>query len=746
VAARKSRAKSKGSKKPGVTRDRLPSREQVLAFISDSDGEVGRRDIARAFGLSSADRAALKPLLRDLVDEGVLSRGRKRRVAAPGAPPPVLVVEITGLDRDGDPFAAPSEWRGEGPAPRIIIVPDRKRRGPALGIGDRALVKISKTGEGTYDGRIIRALTNRPGRAVGVYHKIADGGRVQATDRRARAEFFVPDTDSMGAQGGELVIVEIGRERWLGLPSAKVVERLGQLDSPQAVSILAINAHGIPTDFSPDALAQADAARAPTLRGRVDLRDLPLVTIDDADARDFDDAVWAEPDDDPQNPGGWHIVVAIADVAHYVRPGDAIDRDAATRGNSVYFPDRVVPMLPEPLSNGWCSLRPGENRACLAVHIWLDRNGEQRRHRIERGLMKSAARLTYADVQAARDGSGEADTAARIAPLYGAYQAFAKARRKRGALELDMPERRVVFDDEGHVVALAPRLRYDSHRLIEEFMIAANVAVAETLAGKGAPCMYRVHDQPPLDKLQPLREFLGSLGHKLARSRHVMPSQFNRILNKVAGTPESHVISMVILRAQSQAEYSPHNIGHFGLGLDRYAHFTSPIRRYADLLVHRALIRALKLGAGGLPDNAAAGFEELGAAISATERRAAKAEHDAFDRYATRFLADHVGAELAGRISGVTRFGLFVTLDEAGADGLIPMRQLGALGGEYFHHDEARHRLVGDHSGTTFALGQAITVRLAEADVVTGSLRFEPLGLTDQGRRPPERGRRRGRR
>jgi ribonuclease R len=552
-------------------------------------------------------------------------------------------------------------------------------------------------------------------------------------ERRARSEFLVADGDAINAKPGDLVIAEALPARRLGLPQARVIEVLEALESPRAIGLLVVNSHGIPSRFPAEALAQAERARPAELAGRADLRALRLVTIDDEDARDFDDAVFAEPD--PDNPGGWHLVVAIADVAHYVRPGDAIDREARRRGNSVYLPDVVVPMLPEALSNGLCSLKPGEDRACLAAHLWIDASGKTVRHRVERALMRSAARLTYRAVQ-------EAGPAEPVAALYGAFRCLLDARRRRGTLDFDLPERRVLFDKRGAVAAIEPRPRYDSHRLIEEFMIAANVAAAETLVGRRAPCMFRLHDQPPLDKLEGLREYLASLGYRLARGRHVSPASFNHILAKAKGTPEEETVALTVLRAQAQAEYGPHNIGHFGLNLLRYAHFTSPIRRYADLLVHRSLIAALGLGGGGLPAGSEAEFAEVGAAISATERRAATAERDALDRFATRFLAERVGAAFAARVTGVTRFGLFVELAGTGAQGLVPMRDFP----EYMDHDTRRHRLVGRESKVVYALGDQLTVTLREADTVTGLLRFELEGMAEPGpsrRAAPRRRRRR---
>jgi ribonuclease R len=532
----------------------------------------------------------------------------------------------------------------------------------------------------------------------------------------------------------------------------RVVERVGDSADPRSFSLIAIHAHGIPTAFPGEALELAERAQPVALEARTDLREIPLVTIDGADARDFDDAVWAEPDSD--HPAGWHVLVAIADVAWYVRPADALDFSARERGNSVYFPDRVVPMLPEALSNELCSLKPGVERACMAVHLWLDGDGHVRRHRFVRGLMRSAARLTYEEVQTAIDGRPNELTRPlldrALRPLYGAYAAFERARRQRGTLELDLPERRILLDPTGHVARIEPRQRLDSHRLIEEFMIAANVAAAAELERLKQPCMYRVHDQPDPAKLAALRDFLDGIGIHglaLAKGQLVRPRHFSEILQRAAGTPYATLVSELVLRSQAQAVYSPENLGHFGLALRHYAHFTSPIRRYADLLVHRALIAGLELGGGGLPRVEAADFAEAAQHISMTERRAAAAERSAVDRYTAAFLAERVGASFAGRISGVTRAGLFVTLAETGADGLIPMRSLPT---DYYDHDEKRHRLIGRRWGRAYTLGDALSVRLAEANAVTGSLLFaivEEAGEQPQQPRSHRPGKaRRGRR
>ncbi|MCY4498017.1 MAG: RNB domain-containing ribonuclease, partial [Rhodospirillaceae bacterium] len=577
----------------------FPSREEVLRFIHDSPDRSGKREIARAFGISGTDRMRLKRLLRELGDEGLIARGRRRSSYAAGGLPPVTVIEITGIDIDGELYARPTQWNGETEPPRIIVTPGQLD-GTGLAPGNRALAKLRRTSDGFYEARVIRRLPDQPDEILGVYNLVAGHGRIVPTDRRIKREFVVAGPDSLGAYPGEVVLAETLRGTRLGLGKARVVERLGSFEDPRSYSLIAIRNHGIPITFSAAALAEAEAATPVPVGRRRDLRHLPLITIDPADARDHDDAVWAVPDDDPGNPGGWKIVVAIADVAAYVRPGSALDTDARERGNSVYFPDRVVPMLPEALSSDLCSLKAGVDRACLAAFLWIDADGNPRRHEFVRGMMRAAANLTYRSVQHSRDDGYVDDVTMVLDPvisnLYGAYATLRCARERRQPLDIELPELRVVLGGDGHVESVKPRGRWDSHRLIEEFMIAANVAAAETLQDRDAPCMYRVHERPEDERVEALRALLASLDLRLAKGQAVKAEHFNRILRQVAATPHARLVNEVVLRTQTQAFYSLENSGHFGLNLRRYAHFTSPIRRYADLLVHRGLITALGIG------------------------------------------------------------------------------------------------------------------------------------------------------
>jgi ribonuclease R len=715
----------------------LPAKADLLAFIRTHAGKVGTREIARAFGMKNADRAALKRMLRELADEGQIERRRKKLHHA-GTLPQVVLADIAERDKDGELLAIPTEWDEEahGAAPKIRIkASQRARPGEVAGIGDRALIRVEEAAEEDgpirHSGRVIKLIDRARQRVLGIYRALpGGGGRLVPIDKKqAGKELAIPAGAGADAEDGDLVAVDVARGRGFGLPTAAVKEKLGSLKTERAVSLIAIHVHGIPHIFPRAALAEADAAEPATVAGREDWRKLPLVTIDPADAKDRDDAVHAVADADPKNPGGFVLSVAIADVAHYVRPGSAMDREAQLRGNSVYFPDRVVAMLPERISNDLCSLRPHENRAALAVRMVISADGRKRAHSFHRVLMRSAAKLNYAQAQAAMDGWPDETTGPLLAdvlePLYAAYRALKHARDARQPLDLDLPERKIVLTAHSTVDRVVTPERLDAHRLIEEFMILANVAAAETLEHARTPLLYRVHDEPDPERVNALREFLQSLDISLPKAGALRAEQFNRILARVKGRDVEKLVNEVVLRTQAQAEYAAENYGHFGLNLRRYAHFTSPIRRYADLVVHRGLIRALKLGAGSLPEHQdVAALSELGAQISAAERRAMKAERETFDRLLAHFLADHVGATFEGHISGVTRAGLFVKLDDTGADGFIPARTVGA---EYFRYHEDRHALVGERSGESHRLGDRVTVRLAEAAPVAGALRFELL-------------------
>ena len=732
----------------------LPSKADILAFIGKRPGKVGTREIARAFGLKNAMRAELKRLLRELGNEGAVEK-RHKKLHHPGTLPSTVLADITARDADGDLIATPDEWDEEahGPAPKIRVpVPRKTRPGEAAGLGDRVLLHVEETDEDhgiRHRGRVIKIIDHPKARVLGIFHKAPNGGgRLEPVDKKMiNKEIIIPAGATAQAEDGDLIAVEVGRAPRLGLPTARVIERLGSLQSEKAVSLIAIHAHSIPQVFRADTLRDAESAKPATLAGREDWRDVPFVTIDPPDAKDHDDAVHAEPDETANNRGGFILSVAIADVAHYITPGSALDREALVRGNSVYFPDRVVPMLPERISNDLCSLRAKEDRAALAVRMVIGADGRKRSHKFHRIMMRSAAKLSYQQTQFAIGGRTDDDTEMLVKPvlepLYAAYEALKIARAERGPLDLDLPERKILLKADGTVDRVVTPDRLEAHRLIEEFMILANVAAAETLEKARVPLIYRVHDEPTMEKLHALREFLATLDIPFAKGGVVRASAFNTILARVKGRDTEQLVNEVVLRSQAQAEYAAENYGHFGLNLRRYAHFTSPIRRYADLIVHRGLIRALKLGNDGLPEATDhKQLAEIAAEISTTERRAMLAERETNDRLIAHFLADRIGATFDGRISGVTRAGLFVKLNETGADGFVPARTIGE---EYFRFEEAARAMIGSRSGATYRLGDPVTVKLVEAAPVAGALRFALVseGRIDAKRRPmhhrPER-------
>ncbi|NPD18776.1 ribonuclease R [Alterinioella nitratireducens] len=723
---------------------RIPSKSEILDWIGENPTKTTKRDIARAFGIKGADRIDLKRILKELEGEGHLEK-RKKTYRDPDKLPPVSVLKVLAPDDAGDIYLSPLEWHGEGPAPRVLF--SAKATDPALGEGDRVLARLQEvTGEDhAYVGRLIRRIGTNPHKILGIFRKSAEGGRILPIDKGSDKEWQVEAGASDGAKDGELVEAEqAGPKGRMGLPSARVIARLGDPSAPRAVSLIAIHEHGIPDDFPDAVIEEADAKKPAGLKGREDLRDLPLITIDPADARDHDDACYAHADDDPKNPGGHVIWVAIADVAHYVTPGSALDREARKRGNSTYFSDRVVPMLPDRLSGDLCSLHEGVPRACLAVRMVVDEFGEKIGHRFVRGLMKSPASLNYEEVQAGMDGQPNEKVAPLIEdvihPLFAAYDALKTARAKRQPLDLDLPERRIELSEDGTVTSVAFKDRLDAHKLIEEFMVLANVAAAETLIARKQPHLLRVHEEPNQDKLTALRETAQASGFTLAKGQVLQTRHLNSLLNAAEGTEFDELINMATLRSMTQAYYSPQNFGHFGLALRAYAHFTSPIRRYADLVVHRALITVHGWGEDGLSAQEVERLEDTAKHISDTERRSMMAERDTNDRYLAAYLSDRVGATFTGRISGIARFGVFVKLDETGADGLLPMR---ALGREYFHHDAEAQTLTGADSGMVIGLGARVQVKLAEAVPVTGGLVLELVEIEGKTVKPGK-GRHRG--
>ena len=703
----------------------LPDKDTLLAFLREH-GEADRGDVAQAFGLKGADRRALRMMVKQLEAEGALGRRGRKGMAEAGALPPVGVVDVTERDADGDLYVRLTKG-GDDLEPVRLAPGSHEASAGAPGVGDRLLVRFEPVEGGAFEAKLIKRLGQSAHKILGVIRKSRRETRVEPVDRKTKESLLLFEAEARDLKDGDLVVAQVGvADRHHGPKRGKVLEVVGREDQPRAASLIAIHAHGIPTGFSAAAEAEAEQSEPPQLGARFDLRDLPLITIDPADARDHDDAVYAHPDGAPGNVGGQVVWVAIADVAAYVRTGSALDREAREKANSVYFPDRVEPMLPERLSNGLCSLREGEARACLAVRMVFDKDGRRINHRFVRGLMRSAAKLSYEQAQTAFDGAPDEVAAPHAAgilqPLWAAYQTLKRGREKRSPLDIESLERKIVISPEGEVVSITPRASLEAHKLIEEMMIQANVCAAETLEQKRTPLIYRVHDAPSQEKLQNLGEFLATLGVSWNKGEAARTDRFNRLLAQMRGGPHGEIVNEVVLRTQMQAHYSNDNIGHFGLNLDRYAHFTSPIRRYADLIVHRGLIKALGLGDDGLSDFDIARLRETAEHITLAERRAMAAERDATDRYVAAFMENKVGAEFDGRITGVTRFGLFVRLTETGADGLAPVS---SLGDEYFIHDDKAHALIGERTGRRWRLGAPAVVRLVEATPITGGLLFE---------------------
>jgi ribonuclease R len=718
-----------------TARPRKPTKEDILKFIKSSAANLGRREIARAFDIKGDDRIDLKRILKELAADGLIAdtrRGLRKETL-----PQVAVIVVRTQDRNGDLVGAPLQWDEDedGVPPRILLDITRHYHGPAIGVGDHVLARLREAGEENGSGADkiaflaapIKKLPRDKPRQLGLLRKTGHGFIVESIDKKDMKEW--PLSDGKGdAEDGELVRFEIVRGASMSRPTARIIERIGHPKAEKAVSLIAIHNHGLRDVFTGDVLDELKTLPETTMSHREDLTRVPLVTIDPEDAKDHDDAVWAAPDTDPANEGGTLVIVAIADVSFYVRPGTSLDHEASLRGNSVYFPDRVVPMLPEKLSNDLCSLREGELRPCLAVRMTFDRNGKKLSHRFIRGMMRSAAKLSYQEAQAAVDGKPSAKTAPLLAPilrpLWQAYSILKEGRDKRAPLDLDLPERKIILDKHGLVSRVIVPQRLEAHKLIEEFMIQANVAAAEALEAQKSPLIYRVHDAPSSEKLVALSEFLASIGINAPKTSFNRPGQFNRILAKAVGTEHEELLNEVVLRSQAQAEYRPGNLGHFGLNLRRYAHFTSPIRRYADLIVHRALVSAFRLGDGGLSDGEKSKLDAIAEAISQSERKAMSAERETVDRLIAMHLAERIGEPFKARISGVTRFGLFVKLADTGADGFVP---IATLGRDYYNHVENHHALVGQRTGESFRLGDKVDVRLVEANPAAGALRFEML-------------------
>lgn len=761
-----------------IKNQELLLRKRIIELIQSSDKPLKKSQMAKALYIRGAQRFVFKQILRELQESGELERGERRRFGLPGTNPDAILedaiseiqaesstipkislqraaqrggdrsirrasekpltkgliaAEVILEDDDGEFYAQPVNWvpqKGETSPPRIHLINLKEsfRKGSSyLTHGSRVAVMVTSREGGEWEAEVIRRILKDKTVHLGIFqpsgHGKSPAGMISSINRRDTFPgTHIRHEDCEGLSAGDIVQYSMEASGHV-----KILRTLGQFDDPHMFSQIAIHNHNLPHVFSDKSIQEAESGKIPSLGNRTDFRDLDLVTIDGEDARDFDDAVWAKADEDPRNVGGWRAIVAIADVSYYVKMGSELDKEAKERGNSVYFPDRVVPMLPEALSNEMCSLKPHVERACMAIEMVISSGGKLKSYKVKRGLMKSKARLTYNQVQAAIDGSPDEMTQPLlenvIQPLYGVYKSLLKARNQRGTLDLEVPERQILFDEKGDVRDIVIRQRFDSHKLIEELMIAANVAAAKTLTAKNWPCLFRVHDRPESSRVENLHQFLKPYKLKFQRNMDPSPAQFNELLHSVKGKPFEDSVNQLVLRSQCQAKYSPENLGHFGLSLSHYAHFTSPIRRYADLVIHRSLIGALGLGNDGY-DSKPQNLEEIGDHISLRERAAVSAEREVIDRYAISYVSHHVGEDFDVVITGLNRFGLFVVMPDSGAEGFIPKGSLGDGIGDAFYYDELNAHMVGRRSGTRFKLGDKIRATLMEANITTNNLIF----------------------
>ncbi|UCC13186.1 MAG: ribonuclease R [Gammaproteobacteria bacterium] len=715
----------------------IPSRNAVLEILTRKDGPVPGKELMTELGLpSKTQQDAMRSRLRAMIRDGqiLVNRGGDYCLVDRMS---LIVGRVTG-HRDGYGFLIPDDGTED-----VFLAPRQMRE---VMHGDRLAVRIKgQDHRGRPEGSIVEVLERNTREVVGRYVRESGIGFVVPDNSRIAHTVAIPPRRSGRAKPGEIVVARLIEQPGKGTqPVGQVVEILGAPDAPNIETEVAIRAHGIPFRWEDDTVAEAEALGSRVLprdkKDREDLRGLPLITIDGADAKDFDDAVFAE-----RVGSGWRLIVAIADVGHYVEPDSAIDREGQERGTSVYFPRRVVPMLPESLSNGLCSLNPRVDRLTLTCEMHVDANGKVTVSRFFEAVIRSHARLIYEEVAAAlsdRD-SSEARRLESLMPqlkdLEGVYRALARSRRKRGAIEFEIPEVTFAFDRRGRIARVVPRIRNDAHRIIEECMIAANVQAAYFLRRHRIPCLYRVHAGPEADRLEDLMAFLEIYGIRLPRRDRVEPRSYNRIVDQVKGRPDEALIETVLLRSLPRAVYQPENVGHFGLALPEYAHFTSPIRRYPDLMVHRAIKHLL---AGGGADGFAYSREQmqgLGRHCSSTERRADEATREALDWLKCEFMQDRTGEEFDAVVTGVTDFGLFVQIPDLQIEGLV---HVSALGGEYFARDPVRRSLRGEQSGRSWQLANHVRVRVARVDLEEKKIDFALAGDEIGGRR----GRRKGRR
>ncbi len=713
----------------------IASREMILGLLVAADGPMSGEALAARLSLEEGDRLdALNARLRAMVRDGQLLQNRKGDYAP--AEQMDLVPGVVIANPDGFGFLRPDAGGDD-----LFLPPYEMRKAMH---GDRVLASVTGMDRrGRREGAIVEVLERRLNRLIGRFTEEAGISYVVPDDPRIQRNVMIPAEARGEARAGQLVVAEITQPADARRPPiGRILTVLGERLTASLAVQAALHAHDIPHEFPQEVLDQAAAVPlevdAATASARVDIRALPLVTIDGEDAKDFDDAVWCEPNRD-----GFRLVVAIADVSHYVRPGSPLDEEAQLRATSVYFPGFVVPMLPETLSNGICSLKPKVDRLCFVCDMQVDRDGEVTDSRFYEAVMHSHARLTYTQVwNAVGEGIPDEDHAAALATvgellpqvqrLHQLYAILAKARARRGAIEFESSEVRFVLDNTGDVVQAGMLQRNDAHKLIEECMIAANVEAARFLLSHEVPAPYRIHERPPEQKYADLQEFLKEFKLRMPPWPKVQPRDFTNLLRKIRERPDATLLESVLLRSQSLAVYSPDNQGHFGLALEAYAHFTSPIRRYPDLMVHRAIKHALSGAAAEKFTYAPSQMAALSLQCSERSRRADEAQREVDERYRAAWMEKHVGGEFAGVISGVTSFGLFVELDESKVNGLVHVTQ---LPNDFYHFDPIRKTLTGERSGREFRLGDRVEIVVMKASVEDRKIDFRLV--EERGVRPP---------
>ena len=710
----------------------LPTKQDLLLWLKDNPNKVSKREIAKAFSITGSYKIGLKKLILDLENERK-APSKSNSESFISVIPSTVICIVKGPDKDGDIFLDLLDWSEGEEIPKIFYF-ERSGSIP-VSVGDRILCELTKV-EGKdyhYEAKLIRRIpkTNNSSKIIGVFRVSSSGGTLEALSKRLNTIWTIPRNAVNGSVDGDIVEAEqTSPKSRFGMSKARVISILGKTDDSKAISLIAIHEHSIVNEFSKEALSEAVNSAPVTLVDRDDLRHIPFVTIDPADARDHDDACYVELDLDVENKGGFIVWIAIADVAHYVQPNSLLDGEARNRGNSTYFPDRVVPMLPENLSADLCSLHEGEDRPCLALKMILDSGGKKTSQQFFRGLMRSRGSLVYREVQEAIDGNPSKKIQpileSIIKPLYKCYEVLQNTTKERGPLILDLPERKILLDDSGKVVSIEFLDRLDAHKVVEELMILANVAAAEELFNNKSYFLYRIHEEPEKEKVNTLREIVKSCGLSFSKGQVLKTHHLNSLLCNAKETEYSELVSMSILRSMPQAYYGAQPIGHFGLALRRYTHFTSPIRRYADLVTHRAIIETINRGQNPLYEFDPVELEAIGESISICERKSMLAERDTVDRYLAAFFSDRLGLEVLGTISGVARFGIFVKIDESGADGLVPVS---TIGNEYFRYSREKQVLVAERTGLVLGLGKRVLVRLVETNALTGGLTLQLISV-----------------